>query len=131
MIRSSLPRSLLALVLTASACGDGSAEPDGSTTPDHMVVSLCRSEARASNGDLAGAAAVFQDQVHARLHTFVEELQSRDRALAGKVLQAKESVETAFAGGSNQELIEFRILALRLEVEKALTATGASVPPCR
>lgn len=58
-----------------------------------VLPGLCRSSAAVSSGDIAGADQVFADTIHGPLHDIAREAGAVDRAMAARVLEAKQAVE--------------------------------------
>jgi hypothetical protein len=105
--RSFRPRSLrLAAVAVAilgvalfAACGDGE-EGASDRGYDRMEQGLGRARERARAADPEGARRAFFDSAHDPLHRLAAEAAERDRASAGRLLEAKQSVERSLAEGS-------------------------------
>lgn len=57
-----------------------------------MLASLCEARMVAADGEVDDAGAIFEDDVHVRLHDLADRL-SDDRAAAGRLLEAKQVVE--------------------------------------
>ena len=98
--------ALAAVALAAGGCGgDDSSEPPATepaaittTAPggrgyDAAFLGLCT--ARASAGtDVKSARSTFYDRSHDPLHSIARDLEPVDRALAARLLEAKEAVES-------------------------------------
>ena len=85
------------LVTTLAGCGNGS----GRATPPAyaaMYEGLCATRARAD--DSAAARQVFFDRAHQRVHELAAETARRDRAVAGRLLEAKQAVEHDLTAGN-------------------------------
>lgn len=102
MIRGSSPLVTLALVL-ALVVGAGSLlggcssdEDEKSVAPPSFYRSLCEAQTRATGGDVQGAARLWVDRVHGPLHPLAADASKKDRAVAGRLLRAKEAVEAAW-----------------------------------
>ncbi len=96
-----------ALALAASACsgsGDGGSRPTGTASPGGSattvptpllvvaVESLCLARSQADT-DPKSARGTFYHRSHGPLHTLARTLESIDRGLAARLLEANESVE--------------------------------------
>jgi len=109
--RSAIVATALALALAASACsGNGGSRPAGPASPGSTVsprntsstvavppvvaaiqgLCLARSQADA---DPKSVRTTFYDRSHEPLHTLARTLETIDRALAARLLEAKEAVE--------------------------------------
>lgn len=75
--------------------GDDEAPVAAAPTDAYATVlpGLCRSSAAAESGDVAGAERVFADTVHGPLHDIAQEAEASDRAMAARLLEAKQAVE--------------------------------------
>lgn len=67
---------------------------DAEAAYGEMVASLCEARDAAAAQDVATARTIFLDDVHAGLHDLAERL-SDDRAVAARLLEAKQAVEAA------------------------------------
>ena len=123
----------LVIPLLVGACADGDrAVADGPVTgPAAAVQGLCDAEAAAAAGDVEAASVAFADRAHATLHQVAADLQERDPALAGRLLEAKQGVEAALAEGAPAELVASRVAGLRGIFEASLALSGSPVRGCR
>ena len=81
------------------------------------VAALCTAR-NAAAGDPDGAEVTFLDRAHVPLHVIAAAVEDEDRALAGELLEAKQSVEEQFAGKTDpQELEEDLKTLLEVTVE--------------
>lgn len=88
---------------------------------------LCEAAMKAEAGDIAGAEELFYDIVHQPLHDLAAATSEVDRALAGRLLEAKESVESGLdTHQADGELFQ----ALVVAADEALVTTGHDGVPC-
>ncbi|MGH8870451.1 MAG: hypothetical protein ACRDWS_00520 [Acidimicrobiia bacterium] len=116
---------VLAVVLTAPACSGGSETEN----PYRLAASgLCEASTKAETGDASGAGEVFYDIVHQPLHDLAAETSEVDRAVAARLLEAKEAVESGF--DTNQPDLNEDFRALVVATDEALAATGHDPLAC-
>jgi hypothetical protein len=89
---------LLAVALLAAAC-DGQ-EPAGASDAEAAefraaVDGLCQTASSLGQNKVSEARQVFVDQTHTYLHDLIEELEERNRELAGRLHETKVAVEIA------------------------------------
>lgn len=89
---------LLALALLAAAC-EGE-EPAGASEAQvaefrAAVDGLCQTASSLGQNKVSEALQVFGDQTHGYLHELADDLAKRDRTVAAKLLETKQSVEQA------------------------------------
>lgn len=114
----------LVAVVVLGACGGGTGDEDRPATGRFgaLYTAVCRAATQAGAGDLAGARRTFDD-AHVGLHDLASAAGEGDRIAAGRLLEAKQRVET--------QLTAARLRALAGPVADAVEATGGSVPaPC-
>lgn len=112
------------VVLTVAACSGGSDTAD----PYSLALSgLCEVSTAAESGDIAGAEELFYDIVHRPLHDLAAETTEADRAVAARLLEAKEAVESAI--DTQSDLID-AVRTLIAATGEALAATGHDPLPC-
>lgn len=80
------------------------------------VQALCE----ASRAEPDAAAALFVDRVHGPLHVLADEIASEDRAVAARLLEAKQSVESALEPETGRA-------RLRAELDRLIDATVAAL----
>lgn len=88
----------VAIVVTSSLAGCG--KETGRAMPSTyaaMYDGLCAARAQASNA--AAARDLFFDRSHQPIHELATETARRDRAVAGRLLEAKQTVEHDLAAG--------------------------------
>lgn len=85
-----------------------------------VVTGLCEAAAAAAT-EPEDAERIFQDQVHVPLHELAAEVGEADRAVAARLLEAKDSVESAL------EAPPIRADALEDDLSELLDATIAGV----
>jgi len=123
----------LGVVVLAASCTGTEEKPAptaGQSRTQVAVEGLCEAETLAAGGLQDEAQQVFQDQSHAYLHELAAQLQERDRALAGQLLEAKQEVEVALQEMSDPETLAIRIGALRAVVESAVAVMGLTNVGC-
>ena len=119
-------RSPLVTLVVVLALGVGAGSLWGGCSSDEKAVasppfyrSLCEAQTRASGGDVQGAALLWVNRVHGPLHPLAADASKTDRAVAGRLLRAKEAVEAAWqakpaeAPGGLTELAEATRAAVR------------------
>lgn len=120
-----LTTRVLAVALLASplfaACG-GSGQASGTRSP--LIRSLCAVHADAARGDQSGANREYYDNAHQPLHELAADLQRRDRAAAGRLLEAHQRVEDDLAGHPTDRTLTRDLDDLRTRTGDALAATG-------
>ena len=90
--------ALLALVaLLAAACGG---EPERASAAEvkefrSAIDGLCQTATSLRQENVPEAIDIFTDRTHAYLHELVDALQKENRALAARLLEAKQAMETA------------------------------------
>lgn len=90
---------------------------------------LCDASAAADVGELELARQGFYDTAHQPLHQLAVEVADVDRALAARLLEAKESVESGLDSGGSELADSF--LTLLGAVDDSLRATGHSPIACQ
>lgn len=107
------------VVLAAGSCGGGedTAVRSGRFAGVHERV--CVALAAAAGGDLDEAQAVFDD-VHVGLHTLATAVGERDRAVAARLLEAKQEAEAG--------VDERTLAALVAPVAEGVRVTGGTAP---
>jgi len=112
---------LMFLVLTGCS-GSGGDDPYRSAGSG-----LCEAAGKAEAGDTAGAEELFYDIVHQPLHDLAAATSEVDRALAGRLLEAKEAVES----GLDTDQVDGDLFqALLAAADEALVTTGHDGVPC-
>lgn len=125
--RRSVVGAIVGLILASAAgCGgptSSSQDPYGSASE-----ALCQALQAAQEGDGDLARQAFYDTAHRPLHDLAAEATDIDRTLAARLLEAKESVESALAtpGTVPSDLFVTLVAA----ADAALTATGHAPVPC-
>jgi hypothetical protein len=89
---------------------------------------LCEASTKADKGDVDGAGKEFYDTAHQPLHDLAAEVSDVDRAVAARLLEAKEAVESSLEGDQSELGDSFH--SLIAAADQALTATGHSQTPC-
>ena len=121
---------LAAVAATAAACSGGDeAASEASERPYATAArGLCDAVAEAAGGDAAAARAAFFDGAHQPLHELAAETAERDRAVAARLLEAKQAVEAAL-DDTNGDL-ERAFDQLVAATTDALGAIDAGSLPC-
>jgi len=127
---------VLMLILLAFVACTGSGDLDGvdtaptDTTSDLIVAveGVCAAREEASDS-AERAASIFLDRSHVGIHRLADEVSAIDRAIATRVLEAKQAIETAAGEGDDRGLRE-ALSRLAVEAGDALRALGLDAPPC-
>lgn len=111
-------------VLTAAGPGCGSAEdegaPSGELPSSQAYLGVCRALVAARDDDAAGARTIFQNEAHGPLHELSDRVDDEDRAIAARLLESKNAVESAVADNAEPD-------ALRSALERLSAATADAV----
>lgn len=107
------------VVLAAFACGGGDDGPIRSGRFAGVHSEVCAARASAADGDLETAQATFDD-VHVGLHDLAAAAGEEDRAVAARLLEAKQRVEAG--------LDETSLAGLVAPTAEAVRATGGAAP---
>ena len=139
MSRRALTAAVFALAVVAAACGergdagDGEPLPSGSlavVTPDaatSAVLGLCD---LTNATDVVEARATFLDRSHATLHAIAAAADTRDRASAAALFEAKQRVEAALARDDLPNRFQRDVETLIGATRDALDAIGLDAPAC-
>jgi len=110
-------------LVVLGACGG---EAVRSKPSDPVFFGVCAARQAAAKNDLAGARRIFFDQVHQGVHQMAAALGTNHRAAAGRLLEAKQAVESDFQASSDHLGADLDVL---LEaVSDGVAATGADRP---
>jgi hypothetical protein len=110
------------IVAVVAACGGGGAGDDAGARSGRFAgvhERVCVALAAAVDGDLDEARATFDD-VHVGLHALATAAGERDRAVAARLLEAKQAAEA--------EVDEDSLAGLVAPVAEAVRATGGTAP---
>lgn len=143
MIRAA---ATVAALIVLAACGSGADDPPAAndaaatneaerttsttSTPaaDPAFVQLCDVLASASGGDLEKVRTTFD---HGPLHTLADAAIDVDRAVAARLLEAKEAVESGLTDPAmTAEQVATDLQALTEATGEAYAITDAPQPPC-
>lgn len=117
--------ALLVLAVSIVGCYGGSIPDD----PYSLAASgLCDASAEVKEGKVGQARLTFYDVSHRPLHDLATEVADVDRGLAGRLLEAKESVESALDNPTTGLVESFEDLLGA--ADNALTSTGHNPIPC-
>ncbi|MFP5318118.1 MAG: hypothetical protein ACLGI2_07455 [Acidimicrobiia bacterium] len=123
----------VALALLAG-CGDGDGDGDGGSDQPaggyrEAAAALCtaRDQARA---DLNKARATFYDRSHDALHDISRDLDPVDRAASGRLLEAKQRVESALDADPPPAGLVADLQELADVTRAGLARLSVDVPPC-
>ena len=112
--------ALLPVLLATAGCGEGAATGGAATGRfGALHTEVCTAAAQAEDGDLAGARATFDD-VHVGLHDLAAAAGEEDRAVAARLLEAKQRAETGLSAATLADLVG--------PVRAAVEATGGTAP---
>ncbi|HEX2064101.1 MAG TPA: hypothetical protein VHE80_06740, partial [Acidimicrobiales bacterium] len=78
----------------------GSRHVEASGDYARAYAGLCTARSAARSGEVASAGNAFSDRAHQPLHELAARAAERDRAAAGRLLEAKQAVEGDLAQGS-------------------------------
>ena len=92
------------------------------------VAAMCT--ARTEVEDPEAAQITFFDGAHVPLHVIAAALEDEDRALTGRMLEAKQNMEEAFAGAAGPDALEAALNDLIDVTVEALTALDIPTDPC-
>lgn len=92
------------------------------------ITAMCTS--RNEVEDPEAAEITFQDRAHQPLHLVATAVEDEDRALAARMLEAKQDVEEEFAGEADPAELEERLNGLIEVTAEALTALGIPSDTC-
>ena len=116
---------LIAAMSSAAACGGDSNPNDPYQS---AALGLCEASMKAETNDVDAAGVEFYDTAHQPLHDLAAEVAEVDRALAARLLEAKEAVESGLDTRETELGESFH--ALVAAADEALTATGHRPMPC-
>jgi hypothetical protein len=122
-----LGAAVVILVMVAAGCG-GTSGTDAADAPAggaQLFADLCAAH---EAGDAETAAERF-GAAHGPLHDLAREAQASDRRAAAELLEAKQRVESALAGGE-QARLDQRLGDLVVAARAASEAVGSPAPPC-
>ncbi len=115
----------LACALVLAACGSEPTGPGGELGT--ALEGLCESRRLAGRGLVGDAETAFQDRAHAYLHELARETARTDREAAGRLLEAKQLVEQAFAEPAEPPMLARLLEDLR---DRTAAAAGSAPPAC-
>ena len=123
-----------AAMLLASACagpGPGSTTPAAPAELTAALAGLCRAENLARAGDLLGARTTFEDRAHVYLHELAADAQGRAPSAVGRLLEAKNVVESAFRTPSRTpDEVAARLATLEAATREVAEDLGTPAPRC-
>lgn len=121
VLRTTAGVLVLTIAVTVSgACGDGGAgEATATGRFGGLHAAVCRAAGQAEAGDLAAAEATFDDH-HVGLHDLAAAAEQEDRAVAGRLLEAKQRVEGELDAETLRALVD--------AVAQAVGVTGGTAP---
>jgi hypothetical protein len=93
------------------------------------VAALCQVRQDAARS-VPQARATFYDRVHEGLHDLARAVQSKDRAVAARLLEAKTAVEQDSADWRNWPRLQADLLRLLVTARDALRALSLNPPEC-
>ncbi len=121
-------------VVVLFAVRDGQGSPSRAPEPRgryaEAYAGLCTARSAARSGDVVEARRAFLDRSHQPLHELAAQATERDRAVAARLLEAKEAVEASLGRSSPTAAADLD--GLVDATGAALVATGRTrPPPCR
>jgi len=120
----------VAMLLAGACAGPGR----GSTPlPAELATALdglCRAEDLARAGDLLAARTTFEDRTHGYLHELAAGAEGEARAEVGRLLEAKNRVESAFQTQANPSDVAARLNTLESATRDVAAAVGTPAPEC-
>lgn len=120
---------MVAAVMVAARCTDSSAGR-GPSEYDTAYRGLCRAASEARQDKLDDARRTFLDQSHGPLHQLAAAVQTNDRAVAGRLLEAKHTVEAELQRPTANALAD-KLTRLAAYTATAVSAAGEDRPePC-
>lgn len=122
-------RGAAALALLLAACGGGSS-PGGGAGLAGVADGVCQAAAQAGGGDVEQARATFYDRSHDGLHDVAGRLDSVDRTLAARLLEAKQRVESGLDRRPPPASVVADLVALDSVTRDALDRLSVDTRPC-
>lgn len=122
----------LGLVLVLAACGgdDDGAEPAaGDAASRDAATALCTARDQART-DVKKARTTFYDRSHDALHDIARDLDPVDRATSGRLLEAKQQVETGLDADPPPAGLVDDLQRLADVTRAGLARLDVDVPPC-
>lgn len=122
----------LTAALALAACDRGTNAPAAGGGGDHAaraIAGLCTIEAGRTE-DLEGASRAFYDRAHDSLHEIAAAVEDVDRAVAARLLVAKERVEEDLRSPTLPETFAEDVAELLGTTRDALAALDLPVPDC-
>lgn len=86
-----------AALMLILGCGDGAESAASSSASSALVVALCTARDDARHGDAAAANREYYDHAHQPLHDLAAQVSATDRAVAARLLEAHQVVESDLA----------------------------------
>jgi hypothetical protein len=125
--------TLMAVVMLLTGACNG--RSGGSTTPAPAELTaaldgLCRAEDLARAGDLLAARTTFEDRAHAYLHELAAAAEDRARTEVGRLLEAKNSVESSFQDRDAPAEVAVRLSTLEAATRDVARAVGTPAARC-
>jgi hypothetical protein len=124
-MRSGLLIGAAALLIATGCSSEEAAEPG---TFDSVADGICA--AIDVPDDFDTMKRIFDDDVHAGLHDLVAELEDDERELAGRILVAKNKVESDLAEQESTRVLKRDFSDLLGTVEEGIAALDMEVPEC-
>ena len=124
---------VVALLLLAAGGGCGSEEERGDPgrRPDNAAyLGVCRALGAAKTGDTDEARTVFDDEAHGPLHDLSAQVDDEDRAIAARLLEAKQAVESAVAEKAGVDELRPALEKLAAATADAVTEVEGEPGPC-
>lgn len=125
---------VLATAVALAGCSDDGGEGTEPQSPlQRASEGLCKAQVQAGEGDLPGAAEVFQAETHDYLHELARILRARDPRAGALLLETKQRVEEALEDPDQAD--PSQVVQLLLGLQRAFIAgaeaAGLPRPLCR
>ena len=123
---------VVAVLLTiGAACGSDEERGDPGRPPDNAAyLGVCRALGAVKAGDTDQARTIFGDQAHGPLHDLSARVDDEDRAIAARLLEAKQRVESAVSSKADEDELGPALEKLAAATADAVTEVDGEPGPC-
>jgi hypothetical protein len=124
----------IGLALMASACRAEAPGPESRPRASRLGAAsqgLCDAQVLASEGNIIGAADVFDAETHDYVHQLAAMLQEVDSEAAAELLEATERVESALNARGDPGAVQDLLIRLQRALHEAAEAADLPAPLCR